>query len=354
VPSLVKIINCIEITVWSVIICGIVIPPILLYFLAKLTFGNQRISMAPINTQLFIAILFENGSDLNLQRYLRGHKPVFGTLVYFLLTGWLLALLVLNNVYKGILTSDEVAPPEPHLKWKYIHELENFTIATPFKTDTEFQDLQPSSVSQTLLWYTLKYLTYMVEIYEKDFKYPNLLCFSRSKSEIGNITKCSLEKPTYKLLGFCLENGMGFYNIVSNCNSTAFVDLNSRIDDFLEFFNHQMKKSGGDKVFMKGTDDFLSPNQGWMMTGYHELYLGRLHRRLQSLIHSGILMIFEKWIDSSGLKKKLRKKSEKLGEIEVQPLSLSDIPGAGLQIQLLGCAAAGIVFFIETIFYFIL
>jgi len=349
-PAMDRIVNSISFQVWLVILFGMIIPPILFTLLSRVNELSSRTQFGSIlfNLQLFIAILFENGSDLNIQRHLKSYKHFFPTIVYFNLAGWLLALIILNNVYKGILTSDEVAPPEPQLKWKHIHELVNFTIATPFKIDST-TSIVKSPVANTLLWYTLSYLNYLVDKYKNHFhfKYPHMLCFTDGKS------KCSRNSNnlTYKLRGFPLENSHGFYNIVSNCNASAFVDLNSRIDSFLEFFNYEMKKGGGNKIFMKGSDDFLSPNQGWMMVGYNELHLGRLYRRLQSLIHSGILMLFENWRDKSIFKTKVtRKRSENT----MHPLSLKDIPGAGLKIQKVAYCVAVTVFCLEVMLHFII
>jgi len=258
-----------------------------------------------LSLQLTISSLLENGNDFNLTRYLTSK---YRLTIYLTLCGWLLGLFLFNNVYKGVLTSDEVIQAPVTSKWENFCELDNFSFISPAKYEKDYTIKGKSGEKLAI----------------SDSFFGSAVLFASTSNEVAqgriNSTTCPIKiqvqstgSESHSLL---LDNYEGFFKFISNCHRTAFADVTYRIDNFLHYFNSRPEAKEKNLHFVKGKDSFLHFAHGYMFHGYSHQYMGRIYDRLQHIIQCGIHKLFDEWLN-----RRLSIKNEKSCLIKWSPIT---------------------------------
>jgi len=316
--DLTRLLSPLDSMIWLLVLSGlIVIPGVALQFTRLLQKQSGEELSYGFYFNLVFGSLLENGRDLNIQKQFLMLPGTLASTVYVVLAAWLAFLFLVSNLYKGVLTSDEMSHEHVESKYTKIHELVNFSIVTPTFPDVSLGKTDSSlALSNSLFGVTLFYLAQMVRRDKYEYKYPHIFNFINriNSPSIDKVRKRrSLHHPNGNNRVLPSENRTEILGFISNCNRTAFIHENSKIDYFLNYFNSESQSWRNQTVFMKGKDEFLSPNFGWMISSYSDVYMGRVYTRLQSLIHSGIYNLYQKWIDlrRNGFKQNGESKHEK-------------------------------------------
>jgi hypothetical protein len=285
--------------------------------------ANRRyFSKLAFNFQLILSSILENGTDFYFGKFFAQYTRRMQSMTYAILGGWLLSLALFNNVYKGVLTADELIKPELLSQWRSICGLakHNFSIVVPIRLDEQY-DIEDKFARLPIKAYS----TFGMTLH---------LLKSNAGMKTFDFTKCPLNSLMIqkKSSAMLLQQKEEFFNFISSCNKTAFVDVTSRIDDFLEYFKSRSVLKQRNLVFVKGTEEILNTHAAYVIHGYSKHYAGQVYDRLQYLIQSGVKSLFEKWLNKKGFKNvhSAEKSSKTLqGELEhgqCKPLSLRSVP----------------------------
>lgn len=293
------------------------------------------------NFHLSLSSLLENGSDLNLTKYMDPIIPKqFSSVAYCLFSTWLIYLFFHNNLYKGVLTSVEIVLPPPTSKWSKIVQLVNFTFVTPTMLDYWKDTDKPALLLQrTQLGNSLGIAVKRIksEGILSEFNYPYLL---------------TLFNQTYGHQGWNINNKTAFYNFIANCNKTAFIDTGDRIESFIKYFETEAHLRKDSIIFMSGNDDFLKTSFGWVFSFYSKVYFGHLYRKLQEFFHSGIYGLYKKYYDRNNSTMVVggRVKSRTFAlSSEARPVGLRGKISSLLALCLMLCFVAVVIFMLELL-----
>jgi len=275
--------------VWSVLLCLLITLTLMMTcfvrFANKLRSITQHKYLSDVwfNLELVVSSLYENGRDFDIQRYFKSNKQLLQGPLYLLLAGLTLSLIVFNNVYKGILTSNELVQFPLEVKWKTICDLANqgINIVTFIRPEEEHKYSGSSSKLNSSLSQTF---------------FGNLYgSWKRNNRTHGSLkSKCKIKWESNS--SYLRKNLQSVYEHLSSCDKVTVVDSSGFVDLIHYWFN--LKSSN--KTFVKGSDKFLPGNLGFMIIGYSQPVMGRVQRRLRFLVESGILKLFQDWFKPEG------------------------------------------------------
>ncbi|OXA47307.1 hypothetical protein Fcan01_17573 [Folsomia candida] len=162
------------------------------------------------------------------------------------------------------------------------NELVNFTIVTPLNTKFDTLPVNYSiSMSYTDFGSTLSYIKFISKEFNIPYQNPEIFKFLNLPSNNGNIAMKS-------------TNFNGFYNFISNCNKTAFVDTNSKLSDYLDNFNsHLISRGHSSKVFKKGSEDEIANHKYINFLVFNGKFVSIYVHRITALVESGLITLFK-------------------------------------------------------------
>lgn len=254
-------------------------------------------NMCCLSWKYFQTLLYssiDNGPGLHLPSNLNSDLYQCSFFTNAIFSAWLIFVLFLSNAYKAELTSKETVPPQPYLTYSKITELLNFTITTPTYPGL-FNNTQKGTRNMRKSMFGLVISNLLQEEASNHikYKYPQLFGFVNPKYVSGNSFSENNEHDEQNL-AFHPSNRESLLGFISNCNRTAFIDVDTNINQMLAYFNSQTARDG-DKIFMKGSDDFLSPQMVWELNYYNPVRAGYLAQKLYQLTQSGIYDLFRTW-----------------------------------------------------------
>lgn len=268
----------------------------------------------------------DNGPGLNLppsqqinSNSLFYFSPHF---VQFIFSCWIIFLLFFNNAYKAELTSKETVPPAVFLKYRKITELLNFTITTPTYPGLyhdNYTGAGTSNMKTSMFGMIVSDLLQEEGTHHIKYKYPQLFSFVNPNAVLNQNQKLSGDRNDTNIssssggnnIAFHPSNKKAFLEFLSTCDHTAFIDEDTNINHMLTYLN---SASGKDKIFMKGSDDFLSPQMVWEINYYNSVRSGHLAQTLESLTESGIYNLFRTWKYNTYNSRKLQVSKSDVGD----------------------------------------
>lgn len=227
--------------------------------------------------ETFSLEILENGPGIQLG-IVTGLSKIKISVVYFLFGIWLWVVFFLNNLYKTILTCDEMTSVSIVTStYTNISSLTNFTVAITTYNDTYN--------TNSYFGYNLSLAPFMEELAR--------LREIQDKSDLST----KLLDLRNALIAYHPDNLKSILKFVSNCNKTAFITDNLGMNRYLNYFEQESGKCVPEckMTFAKGSDNFYVDKPSWIISPYTRAQSGYLYRNLQSLYHSGIYQLVRSW-----------------------------------------------------------
>jgi len=238
----------------------------------------------------------------------------------FLVGIWLLSLIVIVNLYKGVNVSEYTNLWEPRKFTRFL-ELQNFYFFADEGNIYIFPESQSTAENeshnddadhhehQQVTRFMDHVIPYMNQVH------------SRQNATSGKLQQLD---DFLKYKKFFVKNGKNVLDTnetdalekIQNCNRTAIIASTHEIDYFLTQLN---KDSTEDEIFYKGKENFVPQTVHWIFKDIPE---AQPQARLSRFIESGIYAYWNYWLRELPTKKILSAKKEKDAEPVWEPLSL--------------------------------
>jgi hypothetical protein len=284
----------------------------------------------------------------------KAHRLIFNAL--FML--WLLALIVLSNGYKGIVTTDLMAPLRPASIWSDHLQLSNFTFFTrnegySFRSEKTSYMGQPCHfVRRYLHLQTSPFSSALVDHVEKC--YQTQTCRKNERETqlqdfYSDLVTCTFPMGCKRIYmcdgGEALES---FLQVSSDCDKrNVWVDYDSSI----QRFHTDLESAGRGGIYMIGKP-FLEKWTGFAVTGDPSSVAETsiVPKRLRSFIHSGLLHFWKVWFPKLEDSGKYWKSVKGLCRSSAIPLSINSKLISVFYIYLMGILLSLLSFSAERFF----
>lgn len=261
-----------------------------IYLLATvlLTILTRKLKPAPFavtflnSAELLLNFVLEQGDlDLRLNSGTTKSTSSVASLLVTLLLSWAMTVLLMDNVYKSYVTSDESVLVSATAKYETFQDLvqDNFSIVSPllfkhdnFKNRTDESNMALTTFGETLssLWKELNVSSGNNDLLKR--KYSGLV---ERFLEYGGRNR-----------GIYYDSYQSFYKFLENCNKTALVHLDKELGEYLQHFKDKNR-------FVTGKDKFPAPADAWFFENYNPVFAKKIYRRLSRLIQGGIYDLFK-------------------------------------------------------------
>jgi len=228
----------------------------------------------------FLSNLIEKSTAL-----MRFWKLVFGM--------WLIFTIVLTNAYKGVVTTDLLAPPEWKPNWTSIFDMPaTITIYSPIYYK-KFSNVAALIKYYQEYWWFDKILpvTFLLHRNKNFETYTNLYHYC-----ILHYDSCVTHQFHSNLINTFTQFEARpdlFYSALLSCENKVFVteDLGNSITLYENYFNAM----SGKRLFFRGKETFWDRKYHMQMPSHRRPYLNLAHLRMEGLMSSGIYNLFLRW-----------------------------------------------------------
>jgi hypothetical protein len=299
---------------------------------------NKKLTRQIVKFCFFsISTVLDNNTG-NLSPPSRGNQSHTGKLLFVSLA---VVCIMIGNTYKAIITRDIISPLQNRISYEKIADLTGFLFGVlPNKNVIEADDwtlekVKNASMYEDFINYPKAAFDYNVMFSSFGEELANLFMITPYHEEVDT-TLADKPYEEYYNRTFIHHSAEGVFHFLSDCSKKrAFIGFKNEIEEF-------MKYGDAKEVFAFGKDEFLSVEYFWQIPygigGY-------LHRRMSSIISSGICGLWESIYYSKNrndLDLSLKVTLEKTQ-------TLRSKLGALFLLQMFGLGAASAVFLVELL-----